>query len=365
MSTLFLFLVGSGALRRRSLHQIDLFARQKDVRRWLGSDRYMVASDATFWRVLPRMDQDQVREELQQANVLLRQHGHGRILLPGGRWIRAAAVDGSVLTGRYSSVVEILGAHAAVIDLEPCEGKGKELPASEAVLRRVFQRHGPGFVDIVLYDGLGITEKMLRLCRQDLGTHLLVKSKELDTLLILQDAEALFRAGKDFAQDIEHVQGTDVDRGMQYEVWAARGFHHGKFPEELKVARVRITMLKGPRKGQPETFWIITTDVTLTAEQMRELAHLRWSIENHAFKALNEHVNSKHVWVRGEQAAQAFETLMLILFLSFTLVLAYHAHLDSDKLWKMRRLRRTTLGYLGECWLLSLRSAAGLFSVDG
>lgn len=150
MATLLLFLVGSLALRRKSLHQIDLFARQKEVREWLGSDRYMVASDTTFWRILPRMDRDQVRQELQQANVLLRQQGHGKLLLPGGRSIRAAAVDGTVLSGRYASVVEVLGAPAAVVDLEPCEGKGKQLPSSEGVLRRVFRRHGRGFVDIVL-----------------------------------------------------------------------------------------------------------------------------------------------------------------------------------------------------------------------
>ena len=61
MATLFQFLVGSLALHRRSFHQIDLFGRQKEVRQWMGTSRYMVASDATFWRVLPGMDPDEVR----------------------------------------------------------------------------------------------------------------------------------------------------------------------------------------------------------------------------------------------------------------------------------------------------------------
>lgn len=364
MATLFLFLVGSLALRKRSFHQIDLFARQKEVRDWLGSDRYMVASDATFWRVLPRMDRREVREILQQAYVFLRREGHGRLTLPGGRPIRAAAVDGSGLGGRYASAVEILGAHAAVIDLEPTEGRGKELVASERVLRRVFERHGKGFVDVILGDGLYITEKMLRLCREDLKTHLLVKTTELDTLSILQDAEALFRAEGEFARDVEHAKGTDMERSMEYEVWAAPGFHHGKFAPELKVARVRIQMLKGPRKGGLETFWIITTDVSLTAEQMRELAHLRWSIENDVFRSLSAAVDSKRVWTRGGMAAEKFEVLMLAMFLAFTLTVAYHAGLDAGKLWESYRLRSLTLGYLVECWLLSLGTAAGAFFVD-
>ena len=362
---LYLFLIGCAALRKKSLHQIDLFARQKEARAWLGSDRYMVASDATYYRVLPGMDRGQLRENLQQAYVLLRQQGHGKITLPGGRQIRLVAVDGTVLSGQYASAVEVLGAHAAVIDLEPSEGRGKELAASARVLRRVYDRHGKGIADIVLGDGLYVTQNMMRLCRDELDTHLLVKVKDTDPLEIKNDAEAMFDAGKEFAADIEHVGGTDAERGMEYEVWAARGFHHGDFKGELKVARVRVQMLKGPRKGSLETFWIVTTDVTLTAEQMRELAHLRWSIENHGFRALNDQVNSKHQWARGKDAQERVEILMLILLTSFLLVLAYHAHLDKEALWDERRLRRVTLGYLGECWMLTLQGAAGTFALDG
>lgn len=364
MATIFLLMVGSLALKKKSFHQIDLFARQPEVRRWLGSDREMVASDCTLWRVLPRMDRGRIREELQQANVLLRQQGHGKILLPGGREIRAAAVDGSTFGGKEASVLERLGAHAAVLDLEPSPGHGHELATSRRVLLRAAQRHGPGFVDIVLGDGLHMTEGMLRLCRQDLQTHLLVKTQELDTLLILQDAEALFRSAET-ASAVEHVRGTDSGRGMAYELWAAGSFHHGTFADPLKVARMTIRPLKGPRKGQPETWWIVTTDLTLSAPQMRELAHQRWSIENHTFRALNAHMNSKHVWTRGAGAAETFEALMLLMALAFTLVLAYHAHLDRAQVWESYRLRRVTLGYVAECLALSLQGAAGLFSPEG
>jgi hypothetical protein len=361
MATVFLFMVGGLALQKRSFHQIDLFARQPEARGWVGSDRCMVLSDATLWRVLPKMDRPQLREELQQAYVLLRKQGHDKVVLPGGRQVRAAAVDGSVFGKRSASVVEILGEHATVIDLQPWEGEGRELPCSERVLQRVFKRHGQGFVDVVLGDGAYITQGMLRLCREELGTHLLVKSKELGTLNILKDAEAIFSSAE-FARDVERVSGVDEERGMRYQVWAARGFDHAGFEGELKVARVVIEMLKGPRKGETERFWIITTDVTLTAGQMRELAHLRWSIENHAFRALNAAVNSKHVWTRGKHAAEVFEALMLLMFLAFTLVLAYRSQLQGAALWESRGLRRITVGYLVECWLLSLPAAAGLFA---
>lgn len=263
--------------------------------------------------------------------------------------------------GRYASALEILGAHAAVIDLEPAEGKGKELVASERLLRRAFGEYGPGFADILLGDGLYITQEMLRLARE-LGTHLLVKTKELGTLNILKDAESIFQAS-DFRREVEHRTGIDAVRKLKYEIWAARGFHHEGFGEELKVARVRIEMLKGDRKGQVETFWIVTTDLSLSAEDLRELAHLRWSIENHGFRAMNDQMNSKHRWTRGKNAAQIFEILMLFMLWTFLLVLAYHARLGESTLWQKRRVRKISLAYLAECWTLSLHTASGLFAL--
>jgi hypothetical protein len=128
-------------------------------------------------------------------------------------------------------------------------------------------------------------------------------------------------------------------------------------------------------------FWIVTTDETLTAEQMRELAHRRWSIEivtvcapkrahaatNHTFRALNAAVNSRHVWTRGAKAAQTWEVLMLLMFLAFTLVLAYDAQIDRDALWDGRQMRprALTLGYLAKCWLLSLSTAGQLWKPSG
>lgn len=360
MSTLFLFLVGGLALQRKSFHQLDLFGRQKDVRQWLGTSRYLVASDATFWRVLPRMDLPQIREELQQACALLRQKGHGKIVLPEGRTLRAAAIDGSVLAGRYASVLEILGGHAAVADLEPCESKGKELGASEALLRRHFRRHGQGTVDIVLGDGLYITQGMIRLCREELGTHLLVKSTE-ESLVILRNAEEIFESR---SRPIEQARGVDLPRGVAFEIQAVSGLRHVDVPHPLKVARVQLERLKGPNRNSCEDFWIITTDQSLTPLQMRELAHLRWSIENHAFRALSAATDSKHRWTRAENSGRRFEVLMLLMFLAFTLLLAYHAQLDQDVLWNAFRLRRLTLAHLVECFILSLRSSAGAFAPD-
>lgn len=359
-------MVGALALRKQSFHQIDLFARHKGAKKWLGTKRPMVASDATLWRVLPQMNRTELRDLVLQAYGLLRKQGRGRVELPSGRKIRAAAVDGTCWGKRYASAVEMLGDAPVVLDFQPAPGQGHELATSEAVLRRVFYQFHDlegGLADIVLGDGAYITQKMFRLCREELQTHLLVKTKELDTLLILQDAEALFRAPGEFQREIEHRTGNDLERNLRYEVWAARGFHHTGFDGELKVARVVTEPLKGP--GERETFWIVTTDLELTAEDMRELAHLRWTIENHGFRALNDAMNSKHVWTRGKNSEDIFEALMLMMILSFMLVVAFHAQVDPDALWEKFRLRRMTLRQLAEEWLMTLYDAIALAADTG
>ena len=234
------------------------------------------------------------------------------------------------------------------------------------MLRRVFYQFHDlegGLADIVLGDGAYITQNMLRLCRDDLGTHLLVKTTELETLLILKDAEALFNAPEDLATGIEKHRGNDAQRGFSYEIWAASGFEHEGFDGPLKVARVRTEPLKG--KEGVETFWIITTDTTLSGEDMRELAHRRWTIENQGFRALNDAMNSKHVWTRGRNSEATFESLMLMMTLSFMLVVAYHAQIDMDTLWEKFHLRRLTLKHLAQEWLISLNHASPLWADAG
>ena len=366
IARIFLLIVGGLALRKQSFHQIDLFARNKGAKKWLGSGRPMVASDATLWRVLPQMNRSELRAFVHQAYRLLRKKGQGKLELPSGRKIRAAAVDGTCWGKRHASAVEMVGEAPVVLDFEPSAGRGHELATSEALLQRVFHEFSDlegGLADIILGDGLYITEKMLKLCRHELKTHLLVKTSELDSLLILKDAEALFNAPGDMSQGIEHHRGIDAERGLSYEIWAAPGFEHAGFEDPLKVARVRVQPLKGRKEA--ETFWIITTDTTLSGPDMRELAHRRWEIENNGFRALNDAMNSKHVWTRGKNSAAIFETLMLMMVLSFMLVVAYHAQVDPEALWDKCRLRRMTLRHLAEEWIMTLYDAVALWADAG
>lgn len=108
---------------------------------------------------------------------------------------------------------------------------------------------------------------------------------------------------------MELVQGVDVERGLTYRVCAQSGILWDGLDEPLNVAWVPETALKGPRAGQTGEFWVLTTDATLTATELREVAHARWGIENLDFKATNAQVGSKLGYICNPRVR---ETLLLL-----------------------------------------------------
>jgi hypothetical protein len=66
-----------------------------------------------------------------------------------------------------ASWVEIVGQSALLLDMEPIPNRGKELLASDAVLRRVTRALGPGCLDLVLGDGLYFNAPFFTLCLEE------------------------------------------------------------------------------------------------------------------------------------------------------------------------------------------------------
>lgn len=353
---LFLLMVMGLALRKRSFHQIDLWARTAGAKRVLGSHRGMVASDATLWRVLPQMAVDRLRELVQQTFVRWKNLEGFRFTLPSGRQVRLGIVDGSQFGKFLASCLQIKTDFGDYfLDLELSAGRGHELATTERLIERATSRHGKGFLDLLLGDGLYLTANMFTLCRR-LGTHLLVKTSE-ETLNIVKDARALFSAPA-MRDRVEIHRGEDKKRGVRFTVQAAKGFRHEGYEGTLKVAWVVEELLK-PTKGRrkPEPFWVVTTDERLSTLDLRELAHERWSVENRGFKMLNEQMNSKHVWTRGTQSQKTFEVLMLLMFLAFALIKTYESSLSEEALWSTFHIRSVTMDFLVTVLLSSLESA--------
>lgn len=212
-----------------------------------------------------------------------------------------------------------------MVDLEPYEKRGKELPASYALLRRLKAKLGEGFVNLILGDGLYINAPFFNLCLNELKSDVLVKTDDI-TLRIIQDAEGLFAAKDDPAFDIATVSGVDPMRMRSYQTTCAGGFFHQGIDVPLTVAKVEEAVI---RTGEVLTFWVVTTATSLTPEELRELAHLRWDVENNGFKAANQTGGlpppegvTKRIYSHNPHAQAA---VLLILFTVCNLLLLFHS----------------------------------------
>ena len=67
-------------------------------------------------------------------------------------------------------------------------------------------------------------------------------------------------------------------------------------------------------------FYALTTATGFTGEDLRELAHLRWEIENNIIKRLNHLIGSKRTW---SHKPKAMEMLLRIWMIGLTLLGAY------------------------------------------
>ncbi len=373
IAALFVLMTLGLALGRGSLHQIDFFGRTPALRRLMGTRRQMVGSDSTLERVLPSMDVDEVREELQQVYARWKQKGN-RYTLCTGRQLRVGVLDGSDMRSAFTSALLVKADRGVfLLDAEPYYKDGKELPTTTAVVQRVAGTHGKGCLDIVLGDALHVSAPFWNACRSQ-KIHVLVKGEadKKENLLVLREARALIAASEN-DDCIEVARGVDENRSVSYEVKTVRGLHHEGYEGTVKVALVTETQLKpraGTKADRPTVteFWAISTDESLAPVVMRELGHLRWQIENNGFRALNDLLGSKRVWTRGKDRTKMFPVLLLLMFLAFNLISTFEAGLTMEDVQKDlqqdrdHRPHAITLRFVWERVLQTLADAAPLVS---
>ena len=294
-----------------SLRQLDQTLREAGVRRALGSSRKRVASDTTVSRVCDVMRTSDLRNRLALSWQAARREGVTGVEV-NGRRRRVGILDGSFIGGQYMSVMVEAGEIPVPVSVVRYPKRGKELVASEALLRHLAKREGRGCFDHALVDGLYANEPFFAAC-EEAGVKAVVKLKpeESDRLLILKDARGIFDA-RTLLPGVEYQEGLDKERGCRYQVWAVADLEWSTSGRRLKVVRVREKWLKGRYKGQTLDFWVISQDPDLDAMTLRRLAHLRWFIENNEFKGLNEQAHSKHVFRRASAGALNITLLQMM-----------------------------------------------------
>jgi len=334
-----------------SLLGLDQWLRGRSVARLIGppADPRCPGSDTTLLRALGAWEMEPLRQASYALHRQLSGQGRANRVLSTGRSVRLAVVDGSNFGGVWASVLGFAGRFYYSVDVQRYEGRGHELAASRQLLDRATERLGEGFATHLLYDGLMAVRDDFARARRHWGMHLVVKTTE-QTLSLVTDSRALW-SGLTPEQlreaGVEVVAGTDAQRAIAYSVCAQGGLSWEGLPFPLKLAWVRETHLKGKYRGQTFEFWVITTDESLHAEELRELAHARWATENNGFKRTNAAVGSKKAYIKD---ATAKEALLLMWGIGLALHQAFWLWLDSQPSWRGWGVKKTR-GFLSQCIL--------------
>jgi hypothetical protein len=301
-----------GALGLGSLLQCDQQLRTEVGQHWFGQAAPVV-SDTTMSRSLEGMKLDPIRSVLLSAYHVGRTAGLSKWDGVLGKY-RVGIVDGTCFGPYMASCVEIVGQSALLLDMEPIPKRGKELPASHALLRRVKTALGTGCLDLMLGDGLYFNAPFFTLCLEELQCDVLVKTDDARRDVIV-DAMGLFHAPPGRFDGIVRAAGTDVDRLCTYQVAMASGFEMEGVTEPVWVVWIRETYLK---KSLNVEFWVIFTQrygPGLTSEEAREFGHLRGDVENHGFKEFNHTMHSKHRYSQQPQVMAPIELLLSLIFM--------------------------------------------------
>lgn len=297
----------------KSLLELDQIGRLPKMRRYIGTNRYMVASDTTYDRVLNLMPASSIRKAMRKIYRQLRHQNLDQIKLESSRSLRIAGIDASGFGKHLASVVSMFGKTQIALDIEPYSKKGKELPSSFKLIRRTMRFLGKNWCDILIGDGLYKAAEFFRLCKAS-GFDGLIKTEEA-RLDVIKDALGLYKTKDDTS--IERLSGFDLNRLCDYEIEAVGSIRMRGLRYRVKIAHVKEYY---PKLERYEEFFVITTRQDLTAYECRELAHRRWIIENNVFRRLSQLITSKGVHTHSQKV---LEPLLLLWYIGLNLVNAF------------------------------------------
>lgn len=303
-------IVNMVSLGIKSLLELDQIGRLPQMRNYIGANRHLVCSDSTYDRVLKLTSAGSIRKAMWKIYQQLQLQNLDKANLESGGTLRIAGCDASGFGKHLVSAISIFGKAAIPLDIEPYLRRGKELPSSYSLIKRVTRRLGKGWCDVLTGDGLYRAAKFFRLCKES-GFDGLIKTGET-RLEAIKGALGLYKTKDDTS--IERVSGFDISRLCDYAVEAAGGIYMSGLKHRLKVVHVKEYY---PKLNRAEDFFVITTKQDLTALEARELAHRRWDIENNVFRQLSQLITSKKVHSHNQKV---LERLLLLWYIGLSLV---------------------------------------------
>ena len=285
----------------RSLLSNDRQARSTHYKKLFGYERKMVASDSTFARVLKWLVPTQVKQFLLgflprfECQDLLRKR-----LNPKGRLRRLGILDGSYMGGHWLVTLCLAGKIDYPVMVERCVTQGQEQQVSRTMMAAAAKVLGKLRPELWLLDALYFNRNTIAIARRQ-RAHALFKFKDADYRSVTADAANLFQ----YFGGEEELSGWDGDRGCHWRLRKTLD-RFAEYPVQV----VELTETYPKRRGnRTVTSWIVTTDLKLPLEEVREAAHQRWQIENGVFKRISHLAGTKTFYFRDYR--QFFNLLRL------------------------------------------------------
>ena len=285
----------------KSLLSNDREARTSRYKKLFGCERKMVASDSTSARVLKWLYPEQVKRFLLGFLERLEHHDLLRKRLsPKGRLRRLGILDGSYMGGHWLVTLCLAGVIDYPVMVERCYNQGQEQLVARQMMKAAPKVLGKQRPELWLLDALYFTVTTIAIA---LGqkAHVLFKFKDADYRTVTADASNLFQH---FGGD-EEAGGWDAERGCRWKLRKTLDRFAG-YP--VQVVELIETYPKRKR-NRTVISWIVTTDLQLPLEEVREAAHQRWQIENGVFKRISHLAGTKTFYFRDSR--QFFNLLRL------------------------------------------------------
>ena len=276
-----------------SLLSIDREARTQAFRDLFDCKRKMVASDSTFARVLGWLKADELQRfllsflrDFESQNLLRKQ------LCPKGASRRIGILDGTYMRGHWLVTLCLAGKINYPVLIRHCHKHGEELCISRAIISQSKELLAELSPTLWLLDALYFDKTTFKIVRSH-GAHLLTKVKDAKFRAVTRDAENLF---KHFGGEKED-HGFDPQRLCSWKIQQTTDSFAG-YP-------IQVVQLKEyyPKRNKEKHLqcWIVTTDLSLSLEEIREAAHQRWQIENNTFKRLSHLSATKRFYFKDHR----------------------------------------------------------------
>lgn len=325
--------------RMGSLNALEQTKGNSFWRRWLGREK--LPSADTDGRVFAQVDCDAIRKALHHVYSRLKRN---KALKPAFGSLFALIVDGHESNASYLrsckecltrvvhttkgdkiqyyhrnvTAVLLCKDFLVLLDLEPQRPDEDEVAAAMRLTERVLTNYPRAF-DLIIADGLYTRANFFKL-GEDHGKEVLTVLKD-ERRDLLQDAHGLFKSEKP----------TVIQQGStQRQCWDIEHFNSWRqLDREVRVVRsletttIRRQLSKKEEQETSDWMWVTTlSQQKVCTEDVVNLGHSRWDIEN---KELNKLVNdweADHVYKHNPVAIEAF---WLIIMLAYNL---FHAFIN-------------------------------------